>query len=518
MTLYQWFITFLMIQLIHGLGTWKMYVASGHKAIEAFIPIYNAWVLMKIINRPGWWVLLLFVPMINVIMFGVIWVETARSFGNYTKIHTFLCLITLGFYLYYLNYLTPLTHVKDRSRKARTATGDLISAIAFAVVAATLIHTYVMQPFTIPTSSLEKTLLVGDFLLVSKFHYGARTPTTAVSFPMVHDTIPKLGIKSYLSWPQLPYFRLPGFQDIKRNDIVVFNWPVDTVRFFFDRSNISVYKPLDKKSNYVKRAVGIAGDSLEVRNGQVYINGQKEQLPERARLQYSYLLETNGQPLFNSSFLKRYEITDGVTQVAQNRFQIHALTEEAAEQLKTHPAVTNITKLLLPGDYKDLSIFPNNGQYTWNRDHIGPVYIPKAGDKIVLNKRNFDIYTYAINHYENQSLEWKEGRAWLNGKEADSYTFGQNYYWMMGDNRHNSEDSRFWGFVPFDHVVGKPVFVWMSIDGITRGISNWKPRWNRFFTTVGGSGQPVSYFKYFLIAIGLWIILPKILRMKKAKS
>ncbi|MBU2525178.1 MAG: signal peptidase I [Bacteroidetes bacterium] len=517
MNIQQWFILFLIAQLIHGLGTWKMYVAAGRKPWEAFVPVYNAYVLTKIINRSWWWVLLLFVPMINVIMFGVVWVETARSFGKYTKTHTFLTLVTLGFYLYYLNYATDLKYEENRSLKARTATGDLISAIVFAVVAATLIHTYVMQPFTIPTSSLEKTLLVGDFLLVSKMHYGARTPTTAVSFPMVHDTIPFFKVKSYLSWPQLPYFRLPGFQDIKRNDIVVFNWPVDTVRYFRDQSNIHAYKPLDKKSNYVKRAVGIPGDSLSIQDGYVYINGQKEQLPERARLQFSYVIETNGQPL-GSNFFERYEISDGASRIGQNQIQIHALTEAYAAQLKSHPAIANITRLVADTTLTESSIFPNNGKFNWNRDQFGTVYIPKAGDEIQLNRRNFSIYRYAIEAYENNTLTWQDGQAVLNGKPASSYTFKQDYYWMMGDNRHNSEDSRYWGFVPFDHVVGKPVFVWMSIEGITQGFSNWKPRWNRFFTTVSGSGEPVSYFKYFLIAIGLWFVISKLIRRKQKKA
>ena len=225
MTMIQWFIFFLIIQVIHFIGTWKLYVKAGRKSWEAIVPIYNAIVLMKIINRPTWWVILLFIPIINLLMFPVVWIETIRSFGKNTTIDSFLAVLTLGFYTYYINYLTDVNYVEDRSLKSRTELGEWVSSIVFAIVAATLVHTYFMQPYTIPTSSLEKSLLVGDFLFVSKFHYGARTPMTTVAAPMVHDSLPLVKIKSYLKKPQFPYFRIPGFENIKRNEIVVFNCP-----------------------------------------------------------------------------------------------------------------------------------------------------------------------------------------------------------------------------------------------------------------------------------------------------
>ena len=268
-----WFIFFLVVQVIHFAGTWKLYQAAGRKAWEATVPVYNSVVLMKIINRPWWWTILLFVPIVNLIMFPVVWVETLRSFGRNSTTDTILGIATLGLYIYYINYTQKHTYIAERSLKPRTSTGEWVSSILFAVVAATIVHTYFMQPFTIPTSSLEKTLLVGDFLFVSKFHYGARTPMTPISFPMVHDTIPLVHTKSYRTEPQIPYFRIPGFQDIKRNDIVVFNWPVDTVNAFQQYGDGKYYyKPIDKKSNYVKRCVGLPGDSLEVRDGYVFIN------------------------------------------------------------------------------------------------------------------------------------------------------------------------------------------------------------------------------------------------------
>ena len=257
MSLFHWFIFFLLVQIIHGLGTWKLYQKAGRKPIEAFIPVYNSIVLMKIINRPTWWTILLFIPIINLILFPVIWVETLRSFGKNSTADTLLGIFTFGLYIYYINYTQDVKHISDRSLVAKTKTGDTISSLLFAIVVATLVHTYVMQPYTIPSSSLEKSLLIGDFLFVSKFHYGARVPMTSVAAPMVHDTIPVIHTKSYLyddnnpeSWKnklQLPYFRFPGFEKIKNSDIVVFNWPRDTLFHMYKPADRRYSKPIDKK-------------------------------------------------------------------------------------------------------------------------------------------------------------------------------------------------------------------------------------------------------------------------------
>lgn len=499
MTLIQWFIFFLAIQVIHFLGTWKLYVKAGRKSWEALIPIYNGIVLTKIINRPFWWVFLLFIPIINLLMFPVLWVETIRSFGKYKSLDSILVVLTLGFYIYYLNYATNVEHVKDRSLKSRTELGEWVSSIVFAIIAATIVHTYFMQPYTIPTSSLEKSLLIGDFLFVSKFHYGARTPMTTVAAPMVHDSLPLTKAKSFLNKPQLPYFRIPGFQDIKRNEIVVFNWPVDTVRFFFDRSNIHINKPIDKKSNYVKRCVGIPGDSLEIKNGYIFINGEKTVLPDRAKTQYMHKVETNGQQL-SQSILSRYNITEGSF---QGDYYLLNLTDENAVKLKNNPLISSINKLIEPKGPYNKSIFPHDEQYSWTIDNYGPIYIPQAGKTVDLNSKSLPFYKRIIEVYENNNLNINGDEIFINGKLATTYTFKQDYYWMMGDNRHNSEDARYWGYVPFDHVVGKPVFIWFSWDTNGEGIAN-KIRWDRLFTTVHGDGKPVSYFYYFLGALALW--------------
>ncbi|WP_062060790.1 signal peptidase I [Aquimarina longa] len=520
MTLTEWLIFFLVLQVIHFLGTWKLYKKAGRKAWEAIIPVYNAVVLMKIINRPWWWVILLCIPVINVIMLPVIWVETIRSFGKNTTTDTILVVVTLGLYIYYINYMLEVTHIEDRSLKPKTATGEWVSSILFAIVAATIVHTYFMQPYTIPTGSLERTLLVGDFLFVSKFHYGARTPMTAVSFPMVHDTIPKLGVKSYLEKPQYPYFRLPGFQKVKRNDIVVFSWPVDTVRYFRDQSGKHYYKPIDKKSNYVKRCVGVPGDSLAVVDGYVHINGKRTQLPDRAQLQFSYSGTTKGNNFNSQSIYNRYKIKLGEFGYNNTQFSAAGMTEDAATRFKNHPNVASIQRNVTPKGVKDSNIFPNNGKVNWNSDNFGAIYIPEAGKTVKMDLKSFSLYRRIIEVYEGSEigienkLSVKGTQVLLNNTPIDSYTFKQDYYWMMGDNRHNSEDSRAWGYVPANHIVGKPVFIWLSLDSNAKGLFN-KIRWERMFTTVGGNGTPTSYFRYFLILLAGWIIYRQYQKRKK---
>ena len=547
MTLTQWFIFFLITQVVHGLSTWKLYVKAGRNAWEAFVPIYNAVVLMGIINRPKWWVILLFVPIINLIMFPVIWVEICRSFGKNTYTDTALAILTCGLYVGYINYTQDVSHIKDRSLKTKSSSGDWVSSILFAIVAATLVHTYFMQPFVIPTSSLEKTLLKGDFLLVSKFHYGARLPMTAVAAPMVHDTLPVVNTPSYLKEPQIPYLRIPGFQDIKRNDIVVFNWPADTLFNMYKQADKKYEKPIDKKTNYVKRCVGIAGDSLEIKDGYIFINGKQTVLPDRAKTQFyytviskkylsaQYLKDDIGTTEFNRFYkigkdaAARYNLRDvipfpndstsymvelpGDLNVSQNndfkatdRYNINMSVEEK-ETLAKNSDIVSIKRNIKPKGEREPRIFPKYGDYNWNGDNFGPIYIPEAGKTVELNKQVLPLYKDIITEYEGNKLTTDNDNIYINGAIATSYTFKQDYYWMMGDNRQNSLDARYWGFVPFDHVIGKPVFVWMSISGVELGlgnIKNWTFNTERIFTTVGGSGKPVSYLPYFLVVIALW--------------
>jgi signal peptidase I len=507
MTLYSWFVFFLAIQIIHFLGTWKLYQAAGRKSWEAAIPVYNSIVLMKIISRPTWWTILLFIPIINLIMFPVVWVETLRTFGKKSTLDTVLGIFTLGFYIYYVNYTQKLEYNANRKLTPENRTADTVSSLLFAIIVATLVHTYIVQPFTIPTSSLEKSLLIGDFLFVSKVNYGPRVPMTTIALPMVHDSIPLTKRKSYLSWPQLPYFRLPALEKIKNNDIVVFNWPVDTVHYFFEpKGRPGVIKPIDKKSNYVKRCVGIPGDSLSIKDGYVFINGKKLILPERAKPQYSYAVALDGktpidfEPLLKELNVNLVDVLGFKDQEKRDTLYFAALTDASAERLRHTPGVTNVKRQISKGD--DNAIFPHINK--WNQDNFGPIYIPEAGKTVALTNVSLPFYKEIITNYEGNTLQLDGSKFLINGKPATTYTFKQNYYWMMGDNRHNSEDSRYWGYVPENHIVGKPVFIWMSWDTNGKGIN--KIRWDRVFTTVDGEGQPQSYFKYFLILLAAFFV------------
>ncbi len=377
-----------------------------------------------------------------------------------------------------------------------------------------------MQPFTIPTGSLEKTLLVGDFLFVSKNHYGARTPMTTVALPMVHDTIPLVHTKSYLNKPQLPYFRFPGFEQIEKNDIVVFNWPVDTVRYFGDTRSIGIRKPLDKRSNYVKRCVGTPGDSLSFVDGVAYINGKELILSDRAKVQYSYKLTTVGGSMLDPNYLtKDLKINPddiGFNQNDNSYFFI-SLTDENAAILKKNTNVESVTKLISKkGENTDPRIFPYSKN--WNQDNLGPIYIPQAGKTVKLDKESLPFYKMIIEEYENNDLKVNGDEIRINDKVVDSYTFKQDYYFMVGDNRHNSLDSRYWGYVPADHIVGKPVFIWMSLDPYIPWSKAFdKIRWERLFTTVGGSGEPVSYFGIFLILLVGYFVADFFIRRKKKR-
>ena len=566
MTILQWFIFFLAVQLIHFGGSWKLYQKAGRKSWEALIPVYNAVVLMQIIRRPKWWVILLFVPVINLMIFPVVWVETLRSFGKNSSLDTALGILTFGLYTYTINYSNQVQYQADRSLVPRTWFGEWISALIFAITAATLVHNYFIQPYIIPTGSLEKTLLIGDFLFVSKFHYGARAPMTAVAFPMVHDTLPIVKTKSYLNFPQLPYFRLPGFQKVERNEIVVFSWPADTVRQFFVKEK-GVRKPIDKKSNYVKRCVGIPGDTLSIVDGFVHINGERSILPERAKTQYVHTAYRakgiSGRKLASEKFKdfsRKYRIDNisnesyqailpyiyGIYSNERDNFVVISpaagipdevareqrlkmseilepqkellLTLAEADRLNTVMGLDSVVRQVNRSKTPNTSFFPNHLPYDWNEDNFGPIVLPRAGTSVDLSLQNLPLYKKIIREYEKNLLTVKDGAIFINGKETTQYRFQQDYYWMMGDNRHRSEDSRYWGFVPEDHIVGKPVLIWFSIEGINDGIRNWRIRWDRVMTTVKGEGKAFAFGPYVFGIIVIWQIIAFILRRKKAHS
>lgn len=380
----------------------------------------------------------------------------------------FLGIITFGLYF-----------VLRKSDKKKSLTREWLDAVVFAVIAATLIRTFFIEAYTIPTSSMEKSLLVGDFLFVSKVSYGARIPNTPLSFPFAHHTLPFTDdTKSYLEWIKLPYYRLPGMSKIKNNDVVVFNYPMED------------FRPVDKQENYIKRCVGIPGDSLQVKLGSLYINNQLADKPDK--MQFRYHVVTDGTA-FNSKSIAELGITEGGPLETPGEYAM-LLTRENAEKIKEFSNVKSVEPYIENPKLADtITMFPHHKNFPWNVDNYGPIWIPKEGATVSINPENIALYARIIEVYEHNKLEVKNGVIYINGQAATSYTFKMDYYFMMGDNRHNSADSRFWGFVPIDHIVGKGVFVWLSLDANESNIFK-KVRWNRMFSFITNSGVTRSYF------------------------
>jgi signal peptidase I len=377
------------------------------------------------------------------------------------------------------------------TRKKKPVWREWLDAIVFAVVAATLIRTFFFEAYTIPTGSMEGTMLVNDYLFVSKLSYGPRIPMTPLAMPLVHNTMPIIGGKSYSEAVQWKYHRIPGFGHVERNDVVVFNYPCgDTVMAeqpeqdyyqacramgrerIFNKFTI-ITRPIDKKENYIKRCIGLPGDVLEIKNARVYINGAPNVLFPHSKL--NYLVKTNGgMPATDENLEMTFMISNGQ--------YIYNLENDQVDLLKKAHNVTSVDLFLntpagaSPSDPAEW-VFPlDTVNYKWNRDNFGPLTIPKQGATVNLTPQNIAIYRRVIRNYEGNTLDEKDGKIIINGKEATSYTFKMDYYWMMGDNRHNSLDSRYWGFVPVDHVVGKAWFVWLSYGegGMLRDM-----RWKR---------------------------------------
>jgi signal peptidase I len=352
----------------------------------------------------------------------------------------------------------------NQPKKKKSAAREWFDAILFAVIAATLIRTLFIEAYTIPTESMERSLLVGDFLFVSKVNYGARTPMTPVAFPFAHHTMPITNTKAYWDGIKLPYYRLPGLSEIKKGDVVVFNYPME--------ADSPYYRPVDKRENYIKRCQGTPGDTLSIADAQVFVNGKPNANPPEGQINYE--LQTNGE--LNPKLVQELHITPS------EYSPYPTMTKASAQALKGYSNVTMIKPHITPKDSVGDGgyVFPDDKHYRkWNQDNYGPIIIPKKGWTVKLDSLSLPFYKRAITVYEGNKLELKGNDIFINGKKTDNYTFKLNYYWMMGDNRHNSLDSRFWGFVPEDHIVGKALFVWMSWD--TNGTFLNKIRWSRLF-------------------------------------
>ena len=367
------------------------------------------------------------------------------------------------------NYTFWKKRVKQKKKK-KSELRNWFDAILFAVIAATILRTFLIEAYTIPTSSMEKSLLIGDFLFVSKVSYGPRVPITPLAFPLVHHTMPIGDGKSYSESIQLPYHRMKGLGQVKRNDCVVFNWPAETLG-----------RPIDKKENYIKRCVGIPGDKIEVIDGQLMVNSAPQEEFEGMKNQFQYTVKTKGTGLNPKILYEKYDITEGGYGRNQNEYML-TLTNKNRDALSTFPNVKSVEKRVKTKNKFEEYIYPHSKNFSWNEDNYGPLIIPKSGTKIDLTTENLPLYKDIIERYERNSLEVVAGEILINKTVATTYTFKMNYYWLMGDNRHNSADSRFWGFVPEDHIVGKALFIWMSWDKNAKGLK--KIRWNRLFDGV----------------------------------
>lgn len=532
------FIIFLvLVFLSHQVGLWLIFKKAGQNPVLSLIPVYNYYILIKISNRPWWWVLLLFVPIVQFITNYNIRTDTIKNFGKFRFIDEVLGVMFFSFYLVYLGldkntkYIGP-SHTEEFKKKhpvRKTTIRDWAEALFFAAVVATQVRATYIEAYTIPTASMERSLLIGDFLFVSKTHYGVRIPMTPVAFPFAHHTMPLIGGKAYVDFIKFPYYRLPALEKIENNDIVVFNFPEgDTVLMRAQESSYylvlrkqymmaSAYghagefkgfegadyesfkqnflsqvdytvRPLDKMDNYIKRCVAIGGDSLQIIGGKVWINGKPLQEPKH--MAHSYALPPNSSLKPSSPPAKKKLSKLGVSTDVTNFGHFKdgsiyiSLTDEAHDKLKASGDLQNEVIRLEDAGVWDTAAYPASAYHKWNKDNFGPLWVPKKGATITLTKENYPLYERAIRVYEhNPDFTISGDKFILNGQPVTTYTFKQDYYFMMGDNRDNSLDSRFWGFVPFDHVVGKPVFIWLSLDYEQKSFFD-KIRWNRLFKVI----------------------------------
>lgn len=485
------------------IGMFGMFKKAGIEGWKAFIPFYNTWCMVQKMELKKYWFFLQFIPIAG--QFITIWIciKFVEHFGRFGFLHHALAVFLPFVYFPYLGYSKNEKYAGIAVVKNYTKSGtrEWIDAAAFAIVAATIIRTFVFEAYTIPTPSMEKTLLVNDFLFVSKSAYGPRIPNTPLATPFVHHTLPVLNTKAYLEWIHIPYtrwFKSP----VKRNDAVVFNFPAnDTLindeenfgskityyeacrqlgrdKVWQDYGDIIITRPVDKRENFIKRCVGIAGDSIRIVNGALFVNGKPQDFFPQSQRYYKITTPPNSADLDAATLepmgikIREGENIGDIRSYDRNVFLVN-ITNEEKLQLKLSPGYT-LSDFIMPVEN---NLYPYyDSSLHWSQDNYGPLWIPKKGVTIPLTPDNIIRYKRCIEAYEENKLELVNGKVMLNGKETSTYTFKMDYFWLMGDNRHNSLDSRYWGFVPEDHVVGKASLIWFSWE---KG-----PRWKRLFNWI----------------------------------
>ena len=539
----------LILSVLMELSTWKLFKKMGHNPLFAFIPFYNYLIIQKETGHSKWWVILAYLPIIGPIMMTVFHLFLMKHFGKNSFVQKLLTVFLPFIYMATVNYSKDAEVVKEdeiyltEEEKAERKKESFVGSITFAVVFATIVHVFITQPFGIPTGSMERTLLVGDFLFVNKWSYGYRMPMRPVAIPFLQGTImdtgekgnPKDDPKSYVDAIKLPYTRIFQFKKPVKNDIVVFNYPQD-----------SVHTAIDRKDPYVKRCVAVAGDVLEFRAGKLFVNGKPETILGDQRLQHKFIATTSSQ-LDIPALYKKYGFLPVQEVQGDNGFMydFQGLTDQTAKEIKALPEIIDIKEHVWEQgknavSYKanamqdaytknidtTQSIFPINKN--WNQDWYGPLKIPKKGDVVTLNQETLPEYQWIISEYEHNKLENKNGKIFINGKETTQYTIQQDYYMMIGDNRDASLDARFFGFVPEENIVGSPMFTWLSVEGLFADkSSSYQPdgktvRWDRMFkATNTGEAHKTSYWWVAAIILVLffgWDYFAKFFKKKEKED
>ncbi len=544
----SWIIYILCSYWLPFIGMSKLFEKAEEKGSAAFIPFYNASIVVKIIGAPKWWLGMMLVPIVHFFIIAGMLIEMNKSFGRYAFLDNFLAIVFPYAFYFYLGMQEPSyihaswavqNDIKKRYRAAqktedksalrklekenpfpkKSVAREWSESIIFAVFAAHFIRMFLIEAYTIPTPSMEGSLLVGDFLFVSKVHYGSRMPMTPIAFPLIHNMMPFTGGESYAKWLDWGYARAPKIQNVERYDPVVFNYPEDDTSFgglneqgamvdygaqyhnqlkvqppnrrealrrqlLISNSSRMVYRPVDKRTHYIKRCVGIPGDKIEVRNGLLFVND--EEAEDIEGVQYEYLLTGPGVNTLNVGAIEdEYKVTFARGGQGQVITAIAYMSPDVAREMVNLQGVDQIERRIKPVGFVP-GTYPYNESHPWNIDHYGPITIPAKGVEIPLTLHNLDLYKRLITAYEGNTLEVKDGKILINGAAATAYTPKLDYYWMMGDNRNNSADSRAWGFVPEDHIVGKPLFIWLSLKNGTLKGEQGGLRWERLFMNASG--------------------------------